>query len=993
MKVCYFLLFLLLFYTPKINAQEQSPINSIKEFGFDDGLLPYDINSMVFDEDNWLWISGKTLNSESKQLSSASLVLQRFDGNQFYNVELPNESLLNYHHLRLEKFGDDNLLALFSKDYNFKLYSINTKTLKFTEIEGFNKLKINKNRTVNLLKWDNDFLLIGTTGNVSDFYKLDNSQTISKLTTYTSEKEDVLNFSEFIPLKNNYVVNNDREGIMLFDNNWNFKKWISSKEVGTEIRDGIKFRIRSYIKANEDFYFSFNNGDFYKYDEANNQWEKADSLNKFSQGFVNYVNEKQIVVIDKQAEGTYFSRSLDAKNILDKFFLKMKSGGVRVVSRDIKKEVFIFNNGRLFLVTFKNKLVETYLKGYSIRGICKLAENKFLVGTVSNGWFTVDTSKGKVNSYSLSLHNKLYKPHYNRGFQIDGDVLWSNDVNGVIEVDRNTHNVKSYIHYPVSCVVFEKDTIFYGTGSYNLMCFDKKKRQNIVLAKTDSLLFLDIEKKNDVIYGATDKGFFIYKDKKGRLLKLPSVILNYLVSLDYVKGYGLLIGTIHGELFQFNEADATFNLLYKDPLQSSIVSTTLLEENTLWINTFSGCVSFNTKTKEIKRFGENVGFSNDEANRYSFLKENDSLFLLGTVNGLNVFNPNKLAAKDSLQINFKGIGYFNEENEKWTLETAPEFVNNISAIELPANNHHLKINVATVGITPLGKVNYYYKINNNEWSKMLTNEVDFAQLSSGSHIIEIKAVGKPENIVSNVLTLKVNANSFIYERWWFYPLILSILIIIAYYYFKELMKRKNIQQHLSQSLINAQESERARLARDLHDGIGQQLILLKKKIQKQDTALASDTNEILEEMRGITKSLHPSILKQLGLTETLIQMINSVDEQTELFFTSDIQPIDGILTPDQEVNLYRIVQESVNNIVKHANATAVEINVLKHKHRIEVEIVDNGKGFNVEEKFIKSNSLGLQTLKERVNILKGDISFQSNENGTKVKIIIPFTKN
>ena len=74
---------------------------------------------------------------------------------------------LNYHHLRLEKFGDDNLLALFSKDYNFKLYSINTKTLKFTEVEGFNKLKINKNRTVNLLKWDNDFLLIGTTGNVS----------------------------------------------------------------------------------------------------------------------------------------------------------------------------------------------------------------------------------------------------------------------------------------------------------------------------------------------------------------------------------------------------------------------------------------------------------------------------------------------------------------------------------------------------------------------------------------------------------------------------------------------------------------------------------------------------------------------------------------------------------------------------------------------------------------------------------------------------------
>lgn len=226
-----------------------------------------------------------------------------------------------------------------------------------------------------------------------------------------------------------------------------------------------------------------------------------------------------------------------------------------------------------------------------------------------------------------------------------------------------------------------------------------------------------------------------------------------------------------------------------------------------------------------------------------------------------------------------------------------------------------------------------------------------------------------------------------------YSIISIILLLFISYLILTKIRIRNeqkTQKHLSQSLINAQESERARLARDLHDGIGQQLILLKKKIQKQDKALASDTNEILEEMRGITKSLHPSILKQLGLTETLIQMINSVDEQSNLFFTFEIQTIDGLLTPDYEVNLYRIVQEAVNNIIKHANATAVEINVLKNTSKIDIQIIDNGNGFNVEEKFMKSNSFGLQTLKERVNILKGDISFHSNEHGTILKITVPF---
>jgi len=224
-------------------------------------------------------------------------------------------------------------------------------------------------------------------------------------------------------------------------------------------------------------------------------------------------------------------------------------------------------------------------------------------------------------------------------------------------------------------------------------------------------------------------------------------------------------------------------------------------------------------------------------------------------------------------------------------------------------------------------------------------------------------------------------------------LIFITLLFVTYLILTKIRVRKEqkTQKEFSQNLITTQENERARLARELHDGIGQQLILLKKKAQQQDANLGLMTNVVLEEMRGITKNLHPSVLKQLGLTATLKQLINTIDENTELFFTYDINQIDELLSPNNEVNVYRIIQECINNILKHANATAVEIDILRSLTNIVIKISDNGTGFNVEEKLTKSNSLGLQTLKERVHILNGKLNISSNKSGTTIKIYVLFT--
>ncbi len=219
--------------------------------------------------------------------------------------------------------------------------------------------------------------------------------------------------------------------------------------------------------------------------------------------------------------------------------------------------------------------------------------------------------------------------------------------------------------------------------------------------------------------------------------------------------------------------------------------------------------------------------------------------------------------------------------------------------------------------------------------------------------------------------------------------LLVIMYLLRSRYFSR--KKQEMQQAFAHNLITAQEGERMRLSRELHDDIGQQLILLKKKAQIEDPELATITATILEDMRGITKALHPSVLKQLGLTQTLQQLVNKIDEHAELFFTAAIEDIDNLLPPDQEVNIYRIVQEVLNNIVKHANARSVDVNIQRKKKEIHLGIEDNGVGFDIPEKLENSNSLGLLTLQERVNMLGGSLQMMSNTEGTKVTITVPYT--
>ncbi len=204
-------------------------------------------------------------------------------------------------------------------------------------------------------------------------------------------------------------------------------------------------------------------------------------------------------------------------------------------------------------------------------------------------------------------------------------------------------------------------------------------------------------------------------------------------------------------------------------------------------------------------------------------------------------------------------------------------------------------------------------------------------------------------------------------------------------------RRQEMQEDFSQGLIQAQEEERTRVARELHDSVGQKLMLLTKRTRAQnDTEMSELADGTLGELRNIARGLHPATMERLGLTAALESLINEVDANTNIFFTHEITNVDALLSKDASLHLYRIMQEVLSNMVKHSEAKAASITITNGAAGIEARIKDNGKGFEFSEKVKSGSSLGMKTLMERAKILKSKLKISSApDDGTTVLLVIP----
>lgn len=202
------------------------------------------------------------------------------------------------------------------------------------------------------------------------------------------------------------------------------------------------------------------------------------------------------------------------------------------------------------------------------------------------------------------------------------------------------------------------------------------------------------------------------------------------------------------------------------------------------------------------------------------------------------------------------------------------------------------------------------------------------------------------------------------------------------------------------AVIDGQEEERQRLSRELHDGLAQYILAIKVKLEhalsmkgKEQNLIIEETknlfSETIKEIRNISNNLMPSELIEFGLIKAIKNLSKTVNQETDLEFIFKCDFTQEVYSKKIKIYLYRIIQEALNNTIKHSQASKFSVDFTEDGEKIILIIEDNGKGFDYSKRIRKSGN-GLVNMKERVSLLSGKMQiFSKKNNGVKISISIP----
>jgi len=211
-------------------------------------------------------------------------------------------------------------------------------------------------------------------------------------------------------------------------------------------------------------------------------------------------------------------------------------------------------------------------------------------------------------------------------------------------------------------------------------------------------------------------------------------------------------------------------------------------------------------------------------------------------------------------------------------------------------------------------------------------------------------------------------------------------------------------QLLTGKLMQAQEDERRRIGRELHDGLNQQLAMFAVELGLLARMVPAEASELAqailnlrhraeglsEDLRDITHQLHPAVLEHLGLVYALRSLCDEFTRNKSIYIVYEVEQEIDRIPPDIAICLYRITQEALRNIARHSGAPEAQVTIGKSPKQVQLSIVDQGIGFDPAT--VRTSGLGLVSMGERVRIVGGDIQIQSSpKEGTAIRIRVPIT--
>ncbi|MBV8450996.1 MAG: hypothetical protein JOZ29_01810 [Deltaproteobacteria bacterium] len=336
------------------------------------------------------------------------------------------------------------------------------------------------------------------------------------------------------------------------------------------------------------------------------------------------------------------------------------------------------------------------------------------------------------------------------------------------------------------------------------------------------------------------------------------------------------------------------------------------------------------------------------------------------------------------------------------------------AVEVTPGQQNVEIQYTAPSLINSEHIRFKYQLEglDREWVGAGTRRTAYyPHLPPGRYTFRVTAAHSGGMWNAAGATLSLIVLPAFYQTWWFASLVglaAAASIWLAWRYcVRQLERDRAAQQAFSRQLIDSQENERKRIAAELHDSLGQRLVIVKNLAllllqrngasglsgldREQIGEISDEVSGAVREVREISYNLRPYRLDRLGLTTALQAMIETASAASATRFSAQIDNIDDAFAKEAEINFYRIVQECVNNILKHSQATHAVIRIQRSAGRLTMTIRDDGKGFASDSAKleVRSGGFGLTGISERAQLLGGKAAIQSAPGqGTTVTVEI-----
>jgi ligand-binding sensor domain-containing protein len=641
-----------------------------------------------------------------------------------------------------------------------------------------------------------------------------------------------------------------------------------------------------------------------------------------------------------------------------------------------------------------------------------------------NGFIWIGTGAGGLNRYDPVRNSfKVFRHHpsnphslnHNNVSSIAGDsngFIWIGTRGGGLDrLDPETGIFKHYMSgnaphaiqgtpYINGLLVDEGNDLWIATYDRGLIHFDPSENSHThyrsipednTTLSGDYLLRIFQDGRKQIWIGTWGAGLSLYQSDKDQFLRFlhdpsdPHSLCDNMVHVIHETtndtGRIIWVGT-SGGLSYFDPdtgPDFKFNHINQsDGLPSNVIYG-ILEDGSghLWISTNNGLCRYHHETRSFKNYDVHDGLQSNEFNAGACIKLENKQLLFGGVNGFNSFHPDRITtSRYAPPIVLTSFQIFNEP------VAFNQALNTVQRIELAYRENFFSFEFSALDFSKPHKNQYKYKMEgiDPDWVNSETRRyASYTKIPPGEYEFFVTGTNSEGIWSSDIKTVQIHIATPYWQTWWFQLILIFIFFLILY-----ALHRFRIRKLIEMERL------RLRIASDLHDDVGSALtriVIHSEQVQSNPdhatTALnlsriASISREVITTMSDIIWSIDSRHDSVGDMIDRMLDFSYNTLSLKDIRFEFHHDGLDKSrkIPVDYRQNIYYIFKEALNNIVRHAEATEVKIQLKNEKHAFRMVIIDNGRGFNED---IESRGHGLKNMKMRAERIDGRLDIIVNQ--------------